>query len=122
MLILARVSKEGWREEKENSPSVFVGMHQSIYVHVIHTMACKTTVCNTTDVCAAKKFAFTEEQGLLINYAYRSSHTVVGGLQSTVGGVQCGKQAGEEDEMLAEELNVCAEDAVRGRVTWKELC
>lgn len=87
MLILARVSKEGWRKEKENCPSVFVGMHQCIYVHVIHTMPCKSTVCNTTDMCAAKKFAFTEERGLLINDAYWSSQTVVGGLQSTVGGL-----------------------------------
>lgn len=96
---------------------MLVGMHRCIYVHVIHTMACRTTACNTADMCAAKKFAFTEEQGLLVNYACRSSQTVEGGLQSTVGGlctVQCGKQAGEEeDEMLAEKQIVGAEDAQR---------
>lgn len=52
---------------------MLVSMHRCIQVHVGNTIACETSVCNTADICAVKKSACIGEQGLLINYACRSS-------------------------------------------------
>lgn len=76
-------------------------------------MACETIVCNTTDK-AVKKVRLHGEAGSVDKLCIPELRIMVGGLQSTVGGlctVQHEKKAREEeDKRMEEKLWGCAED------------
>lgn len=65
-------------------------------MNVTNTMACQTIVCNSTDICAVKKVCLHGEAGSVDKLCILEHRNMVGGLQSTVGGlctVQCIKNS-----------------------------